>query len=376
MRAAFAAGHGRVDVREAAHENDDEEGSMTVRMAACGICGSDVEKVFGRYGQPSMRLGHEPAGIVVRAGGAGREAGIAEGDRVFTHHHVPCYSCHLCARGAETMCPRYYESNLSPCGLAEEYEVPAWNVRHGGVLRIPDSMALEDAAMIEPLACCVRAWSKAGARRGDTAAIWGMGATGMMHAMLARHYGLAGAVCADVNAFRLEFAGRELGRFCTPAAVAAAGGGGGDEGRSAAIDAVLGATDGRGADVAIVAAGSMKALSEAIRAVRRGGTVVMFGVPSRGETVQLDMAGMYSREVTLTSTYAASDRDTAEALSLISSGRVRAGRLVTHRFPLDRAQDAFDLARSGDGAVKVVVSGPAAEPGGGSGGGGGAGAAA
>lgn len=364
MRAAFAAGHGRVDVREAARGDEgggDGGGSMTVRMAACGICGSDVEKVFGRYGQPSMRLGHEPAGIVVRAGGAGREAGIAEGDRVFTHHHVPCYSCHLCARGAETMCPRYYESNLSPCGLAEEYEVPAWNVRHGGVLRIPGSMALEDAAMIEPLACCVRAWSKAGARRGDTAAIWGMGATGMMHAMLARHHGLAGAVCADVNAFRLEFARRELGRFCTPAAVAA-GGGGGDEGRSAVIDAVLGATDGRGADVAIVAAGSMKALSEAIRAVRRGGTVVMFGVPSRGETVQLDMAGMYSREVTLTSTYAASDRDTSEALSLISSGRVRAGRLVTHRFPLDRAQDAFDLARSGDGAVKVVVSGPAAEP--------------
>ena len=364
MRAAFAAGHGRVDVREAARCRDDSEDSMTVRMAACGICGSDVEKVFGRYGQPSMRLGHEPAGIVVRAGGAGRAAGIAEGDRVFTHHHVPCYSCHLCARGAETMCPRYYETNLSPCGLADEYEVPAWNVRHGGVLRIPDSMALEDAAMIEPLACCVRAWSKAGARKGDTAAIWGMGATGMMHAMLARHYGLAGAVCADVNAFRLGFAGRELGRFCTPAAVGAAASGG--EGRGGGVvDAVLGATDGRGADVAIVAVGSMKALSEAIRAVRRGGTVVMFGVPSRGETVQLDMAGMYSREVTLTSTYAASDRDTAEALSLISSGSVRAGRLVTHRFPLDRAQDAFDLARSGDGAVKVVVSGPAAEQGGG-----------
>ena len=251
---------------------------MTVRMAACGICGSDVEKVFGRYGQPSMRLGHEPAGIVARAGEAGRAAGISEGDRVFTHHHVPCYSCHLCARGAETMCPRYYESNLAPCGLAEEYEVPAWNVRHGGVLKIPDSMTLEDAAMIEPLACCVRAWSKARAREGDTAAIWGMGATGMMHAMLARHYGLAGAVCADVNAFRLDFARRELGRFCTAVPVAA-GREGGD--KSGAVDAALGATGGRGADIAIVAAGSMEALAGAIRSVRRGGTVVMFGVPSR-----------------------------------------------------------------------------------------------
>ena len=364
VKAAFAAGHGRVDVREAGGGAGGGGDSMAVRMAACGICGSDVEKVFGRYGQPSMRLGHEPAGIVVRAGGAGEAAGIAEGDRVFTHHHVPCYSCHLCARGAETMCPRYYETNLSPCGLAEEYEVPAWNVRHGGVLKIPDAMPLEDAAMIEPLACCVRAWSRAGARKGDTAAIWGMGATGMMHAMLARHYGLAGAVCADVNAFRLEFAGRELGKFCT----AAAAGAGGKE----AVDAVLGETGGRGADVAIVAAGSMEALSGAIRSVRRGGTVVMFGVPSRGDAVRLDMADMYSRGVTLTTTYAASDADTAEALSLISSGRVGAGRLITHRFGLDRAQEAFELARSGDGAVKVVVSGPAAEAAGGGGGGPGA----
>ena len=323
---------------------------MAVDMAACGICGSDVEKVFGSYGQPSMRLGHEPAGVVADPGAAGAEAGFSAGDRVFTHHHVPCYECHLCRRGAETMCPRYYETNLSPCGLADRYTVPAWSVGRGGVLALPDSVSFEEAALIEPLACCVRAWSRAGAAgagEGDTAAVWGMGATGMMHAMLARHRGMAGAVCVDVNEARLGFAERELGAFCSAAC-----------GPDGAADAVRAATDGRGADVCIVAAGSMAALEGAIGAARRGGTVVMFGVPSRGDRLQLDMADVYSREVALASTYAASDRDTAGALELISSGAVPAGRLVTHRFGLGRAQEAFDLARSGaDGAVKIVVLG-------------------
>ena len=342
------AGPGRVEVREAGSGGADA-GSMAVDMAACGICGSDVEKVFGSYGQPSMRLGHEPAGTVADPGAAGAEMGFSAGDRVFTHHHVPCYECHLCRRGAETMCPRYYETNLSPCGLAERYSVPEWSVRRGGVLRLPDAVSFEDAALVEPLACCVRAWSKAGgAGGGDTIAVWGMGATGMMHAMLARHRGLAGTVCIDTNESRLAFARRELGSFCSAAC-----------GPDDAGDAVRAATDGRGADVCIVAAGSMAALEDAIGAARRGGTVVMFGVPSRGDALRLDMAGMYSREVALASTYAASDRDTAAALEILSSGAVPAGRLVTHRFGLDRAQEAFELARSGgDGSVKIVLTGP------------------
>ena len=126
---------------------------ILVKMAACGICGSDVEKVFGKYGQPSMKLGHEPAGVILKIGNSVNDFKI--GDRVFTHHHVPCYSetCHECSHGNETMCPKYYQSNLNPCGLADEYVVPEWNVKHGGVLKIPDSMSFEEAALIEPLAC-------------------------------------------------------------------------------------------------------------------------------------------------------------------------------------------------------------------------------
>ena len=159
-------------------------GDILVQMHACGICGSDLEKVFGQYGQPSMRLGHEPAGVVIDV--ASDVVDFKKGDRVFTHHHVSCYDCHFCNHGNETMCKKYSETNLSPCGLSEEYVVPAWNVSHGGVLKISDSMSFEEAAMIEPLACCVRAWKKCSNNEGDSTAIFGVGPTGMMHVMLAQ----------------------------------------------------------------------------------------------------------------------------------------------------------------------------------------------
>ncbi len=157
-------------------------GDILVQMHACGICGSDLEKVFGNYGKPSIKLGHEPAGIVLDVGSNVND--FTKGDRVFTHHHVPCYTCHLCKHGNETMCKKYDETNLSPCGLSEEYVVPEWNVSHGGVLKLPDSMTFEEAAMIEPLACCVRAWGKFRYQEGDSAAIFGVGPTGMMQVML------------------------------------------------------------------------------------------------------------------------------------------------------------------------------------------------
>jgi len=188
MDAAIVKSNSNVEIKnvEKPHVGS---GDILVKMRACGICGSDVEKVFGKYGQPSMRLGHEPAGIIMEVGS--EISNFSVGDRVFTHHHVACYSddCHECNHGNETMCKKYYESNLEPCGLADEYIVPEWNVKHGGVLKIPDSMSFEDAAMIEPLACCIRAWNKFTHKNNDSIAILGIGPTGIMHALLAKIYG-------------------------------------------------------------------------------------------------------------------------------------------------------------------------------------------
>ncbi len=319
-----------------------ESGEILVQMQACGICGSDLEKVFGQYGQPSMRLGHEPAGIVLEVGS--NVTDFKKGDRVFTHHHVPCYDCHLCNHGNETMCPKYYETNLSPCGLSEEYVVPAWNVSHGGVLKISDSMSFEEAAMIEPLACCVRAWDKFSYQENDSAAIFGVGPTGMMHVMLAHAKKFSKIFCLDVNDFRLDFAKK----FNITESINSS-----DDSRKKKI---LDKTDGRGVDVAIVATSSLKALEDAIDLVRKGGAVMMFGVPSKGATMDLDMSKIYSKEITLVTSYAASDQDTKSALQLIESSQIDVKQLITHTYNIDDTQKAFDHARSGDNAMKIIIT--------------------
>ena len=319
-----------------------ESGDILVQMHACGICGSDLEKVFGQYGQPSMRLGHEPAGIVLDVGSNVTE--FKKGDRVFTHHHVPCYDCHFCNHGNETMCKKYYETNLSPCGLSEQYVVPAWNVSHGGVLKISDSLSFEEAAMIEPLACCVRAWTKYHYQEGDSAAIFGVGPTGMMHVMLAQAKKFSKIFCFDVNDFRLDFAKK----FNITESINST-----DETRKQKI---LDHTDNRGVDVAIVATSSLKALDDAIDMVRKGGAVMMFGVPSKGATMDLDMSKIYSKEITLVTSYAASDNDTKEALNLIESSQIDVKQLITHTYTIDDTQKAFDHARSGENAMKIIIT--------------------
>ena len=153
-------------------------GDILVQMHACGICGSDLEKSLDNT-TTLNEIRTRTSGVVE----FGDVTEFAKGDRVFTHHHVPCYDCHLCSHGNETMCKKYSETNLSPCGMSEEYVVPAWNVAHGGVLKISDSLSYEEAAMIEPLACCVRAWDKYRYQEGDSIAIYGVGPTGMMHVM-------------------------------------------------------------------------------------------------------------------------------------------------------------------------------------------------
>jgi L-iditol 2-dehydrogenase len=316
-------------------------GDILVQMYACGICGSDLEKVYGEYGQPSMRLGHEPAGIIIKVGSG--VVGFKKGDRVFTHHHVPCYSCHFCKHGNETMCQKYYETNLLPCGLSEEYVVPQWNVEHGGVLKIPDSMSFEEAAMIEPLACCVRAWRKYSYQQSDSVAIFGIGPTGMMHVMLAQSKKFSKIFCFDVNEFRLDFAKR----FNITDSVSSL-----DENRKQKI---LDHTQGRGVDVVIVATSSLMALEDAIDIVRKGGTIMMFGVPCKGAKINLDMSKIYSREITLVTSYAASDGDTKEALSLIESSQIDVRQLVTHTYTIQDSQKAFDHAKSGENAMKIII---------------------
>ena len=341
MKAAFVKDSSRVVVEDV-EEPRLGSGDVLVKMHACGICGSDLEKVFGKYSQPSTRLGHEPSGSIEKIGE--NVTGFKKGDRVFVHHHVPCYSCHFCLHGNETMCEKYSETNLSPCGLAEEFIVPQWNVNHGGILKIPDSMSFEEAAMIEPLACCLRAWNKFSFQKGDSAAIFGVGATGMMHVMLSIVHKFDKIFCIDVNEFRLEFAKK----FNITDAIKSS--------IPNIKQKLLDQTDNRGVDVAIVATGSLQALSSAIDLVRKGGTVVMFGVPSRGAMINLNMSVIYSKEITMISSYAASDSDTKAALELIHSSKIDVKKLITHRYNIKDSPKAFEHAHNGVDSMKIIIT--------------------
>jgi L-iditol 2-dehydrogenase len=343
MRAVFVKSHGKVSVDEIVAPRMTGEGDVLVRMRACGLCGSDLEKVYGEYGMSSGRLGHEPAGEVVAAGKNAK--GFAPGDRVFIHHHVPCYSCHYCLHGDYTMCPEYQRSNIAPCGLAEQFVVPEWNVSRGGLIKLPGGMTFDEASLVEPLACCIRAWNKCNFQRGDDIAVLGAGPAGLMHVLLAKAFGAGKVFVSDINDFRLGFAGEKY-RVQTFKSAAA----------KDFAQKIKEQTGGRGVDIAVVATGSTKALLQSFEVTRKAGKIMLFGVPPKGSEVSYDMSRLYSNEHSLIPSYAASEVETNQAIKLIAEKRLDIASLITHRFDIGMAAEAIRCAHEARDAMKVIVT--------------------
>jgi len=162
--------------------------------------------------------------------------------------------------------------------------------------------------------------------------------------MLAQSKKFSKIFCFDVNDFRLDFAKK----FKDTETINSA-----DNNK---VEKILEQTEGRGVDIAIVATSNLKALEDSVKMVRKGGTVMMFGVPSRGSNIDLDVSTIYSKEITLVTSYAASDNDTKEALGLIESKEIDVKQLVTHTYPILDSQKAFDHARSGENAMKIIIT--------------------
>ena len=315
-------------------------GEIVVAMKACGLCGTDLEKIRGEYTASMPVIGHEAVGVVSSVGE--RVEGHNVGDRVFPHHHVPCYECELCKAGSETMCEKYRTSNIVPGGFSDYFRVPEWNVSKGGVLRLPDSVPFEAASLIEPLACCVRALRRCKVMPGDSVLVVGAGPVGMSHALVLEQMG-AKVMLSDVSEARLDFAA-EAG-FATVLNAA----------KEDVPSRVTSETGGLGADVAIVATGSKQAIVQGLRSIRKGGKVCLFGVPTKGSVLDYDVSELYNSEQQIITSYAATEDDTKEALRIISSNTSDFGRLVTHRFPLSRFSEAVEVASSAR-SMKVVLT--------------------
>jgi L-iditol 2-dehydrogenase len=321
-------------------------GEILVRVEACGLCGSDLMEWYVQEKAPTV-LGHEPVGVVTEVG-QGVEA-FQAGDRVFVHHHVPCFTCHYCLRGNYTLCATFKGTHLDPVGFAEYIRVPALNVERD-VLHLPPEMSTDAATLIEPVATCIRGIERAGVRTGDTVLVIGAGVTGLIHLQLARLYGAGTIVITDLSDYRLDMA-RRLGADravnARPGALCA---------RHDVLAALQGANEGRLADVVIVTAGSMRAMQQGMDLAGGGATVLLFAPLPPGVDLPVSPYQLLFSEISVVSSYSCSPVETRQALKLIQLGRIRAAELVTHHFDLAGVGEAIDLALQAGESCKILIT--------------------
>ena len=312
---------------------------ILVEMKACGLCGSDLMGWYLKSRAPLV-LGHEPAGVVVKAGDKVRD--FSPGDRVFVHHHVACLTCHFCTHGDFTLCEQFRRTHIDPGGFAEYFRVPPPNLQID-TLKIPDDLSFEEATLIEPVACCIRGVQKCHVEPGDSMAIIGAGPAGIIHVQLARILGSSNIIVSDVIDYRL----RAAKRFGADLVV--------NPREEDLVEAVRQTTDRRGADIVVVTAPAVKALSDGMDICREGGVVCVFAPTSPDELLEVSPHKLFFSEISLIPSYSTSHLETRMALALIHSGRIRAGDLITHRFGLDRVGDAIRLASESKECLKIVV---------------------
>src|SRR4030042_426927 len=177
-----------------------------IKTKACGICSGDVMPWYIEKKAPLVP-GHEPAGEIVEVGTM--VTSFNPGDRVFAHHHAPCFTCRHCKKGHYVQCETWRNTKLIPGGISEYILIPQINLEND-TLNLPDNLGYEDGTLIEPTACVVKAMKRANVGRGDTVVIIGLGVMGQLNILLARKHGAGKIIGADMVPFRLQKA-KEFG---------------------------------------------------------------------------------------------------------------------------------------------------------------------
>jgi L-iditol 2-dehydrogenase len=310
-----------------------------VKISACGICSGDVMPWYIKKKAPIV-LGHESAGTIVELGSGVK--GFKVGDRVAMHHHAPCFTCRFCRRGDYIQCDTWRKSRLFPGGIAEYVMVPEENLQ-GDTLLLPDSISMEDATLTEPTACVVKGFKRARIRSGDIVLVQGLGTMGQLNVLLAKHYGAKIVIAADFQKFRCDHAGRMGADLVVNLT------------ERNLLDAVKEATGGIMADIVVVGPSSTKAMEEGIRCCGRGGTVLLFTPTPKEENLLINPHDIYFNEVSFVPSYSCGPFDTREALELIEMGVVSAEKVVTHRYPLEQAGEAFNTTAEAGDSIKTLV---------------------
>ena len=313
-------------------------GELLVRVSACGVCGTDLLKLYSPAVAKPIQLGHEVVGVVAAAGAG--VAGWQVGQRLALAHHVPCYVCHYCRHGNYSMCAAFKASNIRPGGFSEYVLASIAHVAHTA-LALPDVIPDERAVFVEPLACCVRALKRVALLPGDTALVVGAGAIGLLFLALLRQQPIQLAAL-DLRPDRLDQA-RAWG-----AALAL-------DGADAATPARLrAATGGRGVDLAVLTVANAATFAQALGMLRDGGTILIFGAKPGDPPATTELWELYRREIRVISSYSSAPADLHESLELLRRPGFALERLVTHQLPLERIDEGMRLARTQQ-AIKVLV---------------------
>lgn len=311
-------------------------GEILLRMDACGICGTDLMKVYDPTTPKPVQLGHEIAGTVIEVGKGVSKFHI--GQRVAAAHHAPDYTSHFALRGSPTQDPHFKATNISPGGFAEFIRIPADLVPHT-VHAIPDHVPTLRAAFMEPLACCIRATRRVSIARGDTVLIVGVGAIGLLFVPLLHHLG-ADVIAADISPEKLQ-AAKTWGAANTFLA-----------GEDSSV--THSTTSNRGVDVVILTTTNAATIALALKSLRDGGTLIPFGVKPN-MIAAFDFWQIYRREISVVTSYSAAPEDLKDAMALLSGNGFELEKTISQTYPLSRAGEGF-AALHAMRASKVVIT--------------------
>ena len=345
MRAGVYRGKGIVRVEEVPVP-EVGEGEVLIKVAACGVCGTDIKKIFYGYVEPPQILGHEVAGTVVAVG-----RGVTKwklGDRVMSFHHIPCGTCFFCEKRSFSQCKQYKTTGLTGGftpnggGFAQYVKAMPWVVERG-IVALPNNVSFEEATFIEPINTIVKAVQKARVAPGETVLITGCGPIGLQLLMVAKIEG-ARILTSDPVATR-RAKSIQLGADESF-----------DPSGGRLVEEVKARTGGRGADAVLVAVAHPAVVVEALAAARPGGRVLLFAANDPVTKIEFPASAVGVDEKEILGSYSAAVDIQEEAAALVLGKKLPVMDIVTHRFPLAKIQEGLELAaHPTEDSLKVLV---------------------
>jgi L-iditol 2-dehydrogenase len=320
------------------------EKEIRIKVDACAVCGTDLKTYY--HGNPRIKapkvMGHEFTGLIESIGN--EVTGFALGERIVMATSVACHQCSYCKMGYYNLCDDLRPMGFSYAGgMAEYVTIPQRALDNGHVIKVPDTISAEHAALAEPLSCAVNACENADVKPGDSVVISGAGPLGIMNLCVVRSLGASQIILAEISAARLAQAGQfDCDILVNPA----------QEDLAARVKQ---ATDGLGADVAIVAAPAAAPQEAALDLVRKRGRVCLFAsLPAEKSVLNLDSRKIHYGEIRVVGTSDSTPAHVKKAVELLGGDDFPAAKIASHVLALDDIFKAFELMKSG-AALRVIL---------------------